>query len=199
MAKFFRVLNNTLMRGTFFYILISIFIFQACNNFEKPIEITQLRFEREMIKSDDVNNVVIVSNLNIVEVYIKSDRLNKPIYNMLPKKGPHFYFAFDSQENLQRILRFQNDFNDKSKISIDYELRIDIGSLFLKIFIAIYVILWIFLLIDILKSNFENSIDKLIWFVVISFIPVLGCILYLFIGRKQKIKKGHNNQQLKLQ
>ncbi|WP_253406471.1 PLD nuclease N-terminal domain-containing protein [Pontibacter sp. HSC-36F09] len=42
-------------------------------------------------------------------------------------------------------------------------------------------------MVDLLTSEFENSINKLIWVLVIVFLPVLGAILYLLIGRKQKI------------
>ncbi|MFD2588384.1 PLDc N-terminal domain-containing protein [Croceitalea marina] len=29
--------------------------------------------------------------------------------------------------------------------------------------------------------------DKLIWFLVVLFIPLVGSILYIFIGRKQRL------------
>ncbi|MHC2990078.1 hypothetical protein OB13_00150 [Pontibacter sp. HJ8] len=53
-------------------------------------------------------------------------------------------------------------------------------------FFGIPAILWLWALIDLLTSEFENSINKLIWVLVIVFLPVLGALLYLFIGRKQK-------------
>lgn len=42
-------------------------------------------------------------------------------------------------------------------------------------------------LIDVLKSKFEQN-NKLIWLLVILFLNIIGTLLYLFIGRKQKIK-----------
>ncbi|WP_322550930.1 PLD nuclease N-terminal domain-containing protein [Flavobacterium psychraquaticum] len=48
--------------------------------------------------------------------------------------------------------------------------------------------LWVFCLIDILKSNFEGN-DKLIWTLVILFLPVLGALLYFVIGRKKRLIK----------
>ena len=47
-------------------------------------------------------------------------------------------------------------------------------------------ILWLLALIDILRSEFTGS-NKIIWFFVVM-IPYLGVILYLFIGRGQKVK-----------
>lgn len=49
------------------------------------------------------------------------------------------------------------------------------------------IILWVFALIDVLKSEFQGS-NKLIWVLVIIFIPILGAILYLIIGRQQRNK-----------
>jgi hypothetical protein len=46
---------------------------------------------------------------------------------------------------------------------------------------------WIMAIIDILKSRFEGN-DKLVWFLVVTFLSVPGIILYRVIGKKQKIK-----------
>ena len=39
-------------------------------------------------------------------------------------------------------------------------------------------IFWIWALIDILKSNFNDSINKLIWFLVVFFLYAFGALLY---------------------
>lgn len=44
-------------------------------------------------------------------------------------------------------------------------------------------------LIDVLRSNFKGSNDKLIWVLVILFLNVFGSVLYFLIGTGQKIKK----------
>jgi len=51
-------------------------------------------------------------------------------------------------------------------------------------FLAV-VILWIYAIVDILRRQFRDSIIKLIWVLVIIFLPLLGAILYLIIGRQQ--------------
>lgn len=55
--------------------------------------------------------------------------------------------------------------------------------------IIVSVLLWIYCLLDILKNKFEQN-DKLIWVLVVIFIPTLGSILYLAIGRDKKIKNN---------
>ena len=47
-------------------------------------------------------------------------------------------------------------------------------------------IFWGWALIDILKSDFKDSINKLIWLLVVFFLYVFGALLYVFIGKKQK-------------
>jgi len=56
------------------------------------------------------------------------------------------------------------------------------------IIILIPIFLWLFPLIDVLRNEFNGN-NKLIWVLVIMFIPFLGGILYLLIGRAQKIPK----------
>lgn len=49
--------------------------------------------------------------------------------------------------------------------------------------------LWLAALLDILKSTFKVSNNKIVWLIVSFVLPVLGPILYFLIGRNQ-IKKG---------
>ena len=42
-------------------------------------------------------------------------------------------------------------------------------------------------LVDALRSNFRGSSDKLIWVLIILFLPYFGPILYFTIGRQQRI------------
>jgi len=59
------------------------------------------------------------------------------------------------------------------------------------ILITILVILFIFLLpilalISALMNNFRGN-DKIIWILLIIFLPFLGSVLYFLIGRPQRI------------
>lgn len=70
------------------------------------------------------------------------------------------------------------------------------GAIILLIIIAIgtYIILSIISFFDILKSKFEGN-DKMIWVLVILFVPIIGEIAYLTIGRKQKIKETYESDR----
>ena len=56
------------------------------------------------------------------------------------------------------------------------------------IFIFLPSIFWIIALIDILKSDFRDTNGKIIWALVVIFLPVIGSILYFLIGKSQKIQ-----------
>jgi len=67
------------------------------------------------------------------------------------------------------------------------------GILILIIFYGgafISMILWFWAMINILKSKFETDVIKIMWVLIILFLPLLGLFLYFFIGRKQKIKEN---------
>jgi ABC-type molybdate transport system permease subunit len=57
-----------------------------------------------------------------------------------------------------------------------------------EIIFLICIGLYLYTLINILKSEFTNSINKVIWLILVLFTGPLGIVLYFFIGRKQKIK-----------
>ena len=60
-------------------------------------------FESSMLKEKDVERIVVVNN-EIVEIYIKPDRLNQEKYKSVSRKGignsnnigPHYYFPISS-------------------------------------------------------------------------------------------------------
>lgn len=56
-------------------------------------------------------------------------------------------------------------------------------------FFGLIFIFWLLALVDILKSEFKDSSNKIIWLVLSFLLPVLGPVLYFLIGRKQ-VKKG---------
>ncbi|MEJ8758662.1 PLD nuclease N-terminal domain-containing protein [Pontibacter sp. H259] len=61
-------------------------------------------------------------------------------------------------------------------------------AIIIILFLGMPVLLWLWAIIDLLRSNFADSVTKLIWLVVVAFIPFLGAILYLLIGRKQRVR-----------
>ncbi|MHB8232177.1 MAG: PLDc N-terminal domain-containing protein [bacterium] len=67
------------------------------------------------------------------------------------------------------------------------------GMLFMFLFWIASIALWISALIDILKSDFRGGSDKIVWLLVVVFLPLLGAILYFAIGKNQKIDKPAAN------
>jgi hypothetical protein len=54
-------------------------------------------------------------------------------------------------------------------------------------------VLWCIVLIDIIRSNFKDGTTKLIWLIVVIFIPFIGVILYPLFGTNQKLKAPGND------
>ena len=46
--------------------------------------------------------------------------------------------------------------------------------------------LWIWMLIDCLTNNGIQSSEKVAWVLVIIFLPFLGSLIYLFVGRPKR-------------
>lgn len=66
------------------------------------------------------------------------------------------------------------------------------GQELILVFIGLSVLAVIFLvpiiaLIDVIRSNFQGTNDKLIWVIVILFLNIIGAVLYWTIGRTQRI------------
>jgi len=59
--------------------------------------------------------------------------------------------------------------------------------LFIFLALGILFLLPLIALVDVIRSNFRGSNDKLIWVIVILFLNVVGALLYLVIGRNQRI------------
>lgn len=59
--------------------------------------------------------------------------------------------------------------------------------LLILLVLGILFLLPLIALVDVIRSNFRGSNDKLIWVIVILFLNVIGALLYLVIGRNQRI------------
>ena len=49
-----------------------------------------------------------------------------------------------------------------------------------------FLLLPLIALIDIVRSEFSDSSNKLIWVVIVIFFPIFGSILYFMLGKGQK-------------
>lgn len=60
-----------------------------------------------------------------------------------------------------------------------------IGIIFL-ILALINMVLWAIALVHVFSRDFETQNEKLLWGILIIWIPFLGPLLYLLVGRKRK-------------
>ncbi len=54
------------------------------------------------------------------------------------------------------------------------------------LFLLLPIVAWIVALVDIIRSQFRNDTDRLLWIVVVTLAPVLGVLVYLILGRRYK-------------
>jgi hypothetical protein len=63
---------------------------------------------------------------------------------------------------------------------------IGIYELAALIFLLLIFLPFIIAFIDILRSEFSGN-NKIVWLLAVIFVPFIGAVAYLMIGRKQKI------------
>jgi len=62
-----------------------------------------------------------------------------------------------------------------------------IGSTGIILIIVVVILLPLIALIDILSHEF-TGFNKIIWVIIVLFLPIMGAILYFLIGPRQKIR-----------
>ena len=60
-------------------------------------------------------------------------------------------------------------------------------QLFQILIITFLILVPLIALVDVLRNDFKNNINKVVWVLVVILLPVLGAILYFTIGYKQKL------------
>lgn len=129
---------------------------QFINFGSKPVDINWQRFKNDMLKTKDVERIVIV-NYERVEIYIKQDRLDSGKYNELFNKGinkvsrtgPHYYFNIGDVGTFEEnLISAQQDVPESERVPYSYEKQPnyfgDILSWVLPILILIA--FWIFIM-----------------------------------------------------
>jgi hypothetical protein len=48
-------------------------------------------------------------------------------------------------------------------------------------------VLWVMAIVDILNSRFREDSNRILWILLVIFLPFIGTILYYAIGRQQRI------------
>ncbi|MCC6252930.1 MAG: ATP-dependent zinc metalloprotease FtsH [Bacteroidia bacterium] len=119
-------------------------------------EIDFRKFENTMLKSGDVDKLIVV-NKEICEVYIKPSSLNKPEYKDVTQRsigngknyGPHYYFNIGSIDSFEKKLsEAQHDILPADRVNVVYETRKNWGGDILSwiLFPIIMIALWIFIM-----------------------------------------------------
>ncbi len=114
------------------------------------VEISQQRFENQMLKSGDLEKILVI-NREMVEVFIREDRINN--YEDLSEQGvtdgPHFTFKIGSVDNfVEKVDEAQAEIPANERVPIFYEQRKDWGSDILSwlLPIGLLIVFWIFIM-----------------------------------------------------
>jgi cell division protease FtsH len=116
-----------------------------------PTKINRQRFESEMLASKDVEKIVVVNREN-VEVFIKSEALQKTEYNDAAKssvaKNANYVFKIgDVQVFENQLTVAQENFTKEERITTDYETKQNYMSQILAWVIpfGLIILLWVFM------------------------------------------------------
>ncbi|HEY6915967.1 MAG TPA: PLDc N-terminal domain-containing protein [Paludibacter sp.] len=155
--------------------------FISCGSKDKKI--TQKEFER-LFAQDSIGSIRLYSGENEAKIVMKAFHGNSSVTYILPIESARSF------EDTFTILRYKME---AQKIHPSYCMVKSDGTeytpLIFRLFFLCSFILFLIVIIDVLKSRFETATDKLIWFLVLL-LPLIGPILYVFIGRKQKLKRN---------
>ncbi len=65
------------------------------------------------------------------------------------------------------------------------EILLGLNLFFLFILVGMFA-LWIWAMIDIITSKFQEDLMQVVWLIVVFFLPFIGVLLYLLLGRNMK-------------
>ncbi len=69
----------------------------------------------------------------------------------------------------------------------------DFQIIIVLLFVVLVILLPLLALIDIVRNDFKDSNQKLVWVVVVLCFNLIGSILYFVIGTKQKVNKNYKS------
>lgn len=62
------------------------------------------------------------------------------------------------------------------------------AEIFILLIMLVIILFPLIALINILRNEFDGN-NKIVWVLVVIFLPILGSLLYFIIGSSQKIRK----------
>ena len=117
-----------------------------------PVHSTWQKVQTEMIDKGDVKEIVVITNRDFANVYIKPDKIEN--YSQLKSKGftnsskgPHFYFKTGPQEVLVEDLnKIKTHIPAAADINLDYDSESDgWGNILSFLFpVALMIFIWVF-------------------------------------------------------
>lgn len=135
-----------------FMVLIWLWFFKGQNTIQ---ETTWKQFKQEMLVPKDVARLTVVNNAR-VEIYIREESLDKPLYKNIPRgvlndepvPGPHFYFNIGSVEIFHAELeKAQENLPGTDHVTVTYSTRENWWQNFLFLLpIGFLILFWMFLL-----------------------------------------------------
>jgi AFG3 family protein len=117
-------------------LLALVFLVTVLNNSNSAITISYNRFE-QMVKSNDVKEVVLISNQKVVEITLKENALQNSKYKTELEgktsfdalKGPHYKFQIVSAENFdEKFRQLEGKISEDQRIGYKVEDRSDLTS-----------------------------------------------------------------------
>lgn len=139
--------------------------------------------KREIISFNDFDRLIKADSIQSLQVYNdKQAVITKKDTSINSKK---LVLLITSSDDFRDMLNNRYAKNRVQSVSFIHNGRT--SSAIMELIFILVIILFIIAAIDILKHRFVSDIEKLIWIVVVIFVPLFGPILYLLIGTKQKL------------
>lgn len=66
------------------------------------------------------------------------------------------------------------------------EMMFGFALVFYSMIIGVF-ILWLWALVDIITSKFKENLMQIVWLLIVFFLPFIGVILYLLLGKSMKV------------
>ena len=173
---------NKDMKNAIVYLILIAGCFLSCT--DKQPEITSADFQR-LLLADSIQSIS-VFNDESVSIVTKSSDISGDKYMLKINSSDLFRRKLDILEREYKKTHADPPYSSISYVSGSSNFRM-IGMIELGLMICI-LSLFLISAIDILRFRFVSDIEKLIWIVVVIFVPIFGPILYLLIGKKQKVK-----------
>jgi ATP-dependent Zn protease len=171
------------MRKTIVNLILIAGLFFSCTN--KQPEITSADFQR-LFSADSIQSMSVMNDESVI-ITTKSADSNGASYKLKISSSDQFKSTLDSiTKDYKKNHACEPSYSlSFTRIGSSYFKRLGIIELVLTIGILA---LFLISVIDIVKHRFVSDIEKLIWILIVIFLPILGPILYLLIGRKHKVK-----------